>query len=137
MRRGAITKTGNNYARRALVEGAWAYRMKPRVGRHKVDRIEALPKAVRDIGWTGPSASLRSLPPTERVGQERQSGRGRHRARNGWLHLVDRLSRPNAKGGVTENTGEAANRGDECSEVAMTDAHRWRRDNAGEPSSPL
>ena len=25
--------------------------MKPRIGRHKVDRIEALPKAVRDIGW--------------------------------------------------------------------------------------
>jgi hypothetical protein len=25
--------------------------MKPRVGRHKVDRIEALPKAVRDIAW--------------------------------------------------------------------------------------
>ncbi len=51
VRRGGITKTGNSHARRALVEGAWAYRMKPRVGRHKVDRIEALPKAVRDIGW--------------------------------------------------------------------------------------
>jgi len=51
VRRGAITKTGNHYARRALIEGAWAYRMKPRIGRHKVDRIEALPKAVRDIGW--------------------------------------------------------------------------------------
>jgi transposase len=51
VRRGAITKTGNNAARRALVEGAWSYRLKPRVGRHKVDRIEALPKAVRDIGW--------------------------------------------------------------------------------------
>ena len=50
-RRGGITKTGNNHARRALVEGAWAYRMRPRIGRHKVDRIEALPKAVRDIGW--------------------------------------------------------------------------------------
>ncbi|MER9282249.1 transposase [Mesorhizobium sp. M0522] len=35
----------------ALVEGAWAYRMRPRIGRHKVDRIEALPKVVRDIGW--------------------------------------------------------------------------------------
>jgi hypothetical protein len=43
-RRGGITKTGNSYARKALVEGALAYRMKPRVGRHKVDRIEALPK---------------------------------------------------------------------------------------------
>jgi len=50
-RRGGITKTGNSHARRALVEGALAYRMKPRVGRHKVDRIEALPKAVRDIAW--------------------------------------------------------------------------------------
>jgi hypothetical protein len=50
-RRGGITKTGNSHARKALVEGALAYRMKPRVGRHKVDRIEALPKAVRDIAW--------------------------------------------------------------------------------------
>ncbi len=51
VRRGGITKTGNSHARRALVEGAWAYRMKARIGRHKVDRIEALPKIVRDIGW--------------------------------------------------------------------------------------
>jgi transposase len=51
VRRGGITKTGNSHARRALVEGAWAYRMKPRVGRHKVDRIEALPKAIREIAW--------------------------------------------------------------------------------------
>ena len=51
IRRGGITKTGNTHARRALVEGAWAYRMKARIGRHKVDRIEALPKIIRDIGW--------------------------------------------------------------------------------------
>jgi len=51
IRRTAITKAGNTHARRALVEGAWAYRMRARVGRHKVDRIEALPKVVRDIGW--------------------------------------------------------------------------------------
>jgi transposase len=50
-RGGGITKTGNTHARRALVEGTWAYRMKARIGRHKVDRIEVLPKAVRDIGW--------------------------------------------------------------------------------------
>ena len=49
--RGGITKTGNTHARRALVEGAWAYRMRPRIGRHKVDRFEALPKVIRDIGW--------------------------------------------------------------------------------------
>ena len=51
IRRCGITKTGNSHARRALVEGAWAYRMKARIGRHKVDRIEALPKVIRDIGW--------------------------------------------------------------------------------------
>lgn len=51
VRHTGITKTGNSHARRALVEGAWAYRMRPRIGRHKVDRIEALPKVVRDIGW--------------------------------------------------------------------------------------
>jgi transposase len=50
-RRGGITKTGNTRVRRALVEGAWAYRMRARISHHKVDRIEALPKAVRDIGW--------------------------------------------------------------------------------------
>src|SRR5450759_5379654 len=51
IRRGGITKTGNTHARRALVEGAWAYRMKARIGRHKVDRLEAMPKVVREIGW--------------------------------------------------------------------------------------
>ena len=51
IRRSGITKTGNSYARRALVEGAWAHRMRARIGRHKVDRHpEALPKIVRDIG---------------------------------------------------------------------------------------
>ncbi len=45
-----ITNTGNTHTRRTLVEGAWAYRLKARTGRHKVDRIEALPKDVREIG---------------------------------------------------------------------------------------
>jgi transposase len=40
-RRGGITKSGNTHARRALVEGVWACRMKARIGRHTVDRIEA------------------------------------------------------------------------------------------------
>ena len=56
-----ITNTGNTHARRALVEGAWAYRMKARIGRHKVDRIEALPTAlpkdVREIGRKRKSGS--------------------------------------------------------------------------------
>jgi hypothetical protein len=56
-RHGGINKAGNTHARRALVDGAWAYRMKARIGRHKV---EALPKVVRDIGWKA-QVRLRSL----------------------------------------------------------------------------
>ncbi len=48
---GAITKTGNSHARRALVEGAWAYRYPAKVSRHLLLRLEKLPKAVQDISW--------------------------------------------------------------------------------------
>jgi transposase len=48
---GAITKTGNSHARRALVEGAWAYRDPANVSRHLLLRLEKLPKAVQEISW--------------------------------------------------------------------------------------
>lgn len=48
---GAITKTGNAHARRALIEGAWAYRYPAKVSRHLQLRLEKLPKAIQDIGW--------------------------------------------------------------------------------------
>ncbi len=48
---GSITKTGNSHARRALVEGAWAYRYPAKVSRHLLLRLEQLPKAVQDISW--------------------------------------------------------------------------------------
>ncbi len=50
-RLGAITKTGNSRARRALVEGAWAYRHPAKVSEHIQRRIDALPKPIQDIGW--------------------------------------------------------------------------------------
>lgn len=53
VRRGGITKAGSGLARRALVEGAWSYRMQARVSRKLLDRIEALPQVVRDIAWKG------------------------------------------------------------------------------------
>jgi transposase len=53
IRRGGITKAGSGLARRVLIEGAWSYRMQARVSRKLHDRIEALPKAVRDIAWKG------------------------------------------------------------------------------------
>jgi len=50
-RQGSITKTGHTHARRALVEGAWAYRYPAKVSRHLQLRLEKLPKAVQDISW--------------------------------------------------------------------------------------
>lgn len=51
VRRGRITKAGSGLARRTLVEGAWTYRMSPRVSRKLHDRVEALPPSIRDIAW--------------------------------------------------------------------------------------
>jgi transposase len=50
-RLGSITKTGNARARRALIEGAWAYRFPAKVSAHIQRRIETLPKPLQDIGW--------------------------------------------------------------------------------------
>jgi transposase len=50
-RQGAITKAGNTHARRALVEGAWAYRYPAKVSRHLQRRLEKPPKAIQDISW--------------------------------------------------------------------------------------
>lgn len=51
LRRGGITKAGNALARRALIEGAWTYRMQARVSRRLHDRLEGLPHDIRDIAW--------------------------------------------------------------------------------------
>lgn len=53
VRRGSITKAGSGLARRALIEGAWSYRMQPRVSRKLQDRLEAVPSGVREIAWKG------------------------------------------------------------------------------------
>jgi len=51
VRRGGITKAGNGQARRALIEGAWTYRMQARVSRKLHDRLEDLPQGIRDTAW--------------------------------------------------------------------------------------
>jgi len=50
-RQGGFTKAGNSHARRALVEGAWAYRYPAKVSRHLQLRLERLPVEVQAIGW--------------------------------------------------------------------------------------
>jgi transposase len=46
-RQGSITKAGNTHARRALVEGAWAYRYPAKVSRHLQLRLKSNPKSSR------------------------------------------------------------------------------------------
>ena len=48
---GSITKSGKTHARRALVEGAWAYRYPAKVSRHLQLRLEKLPKAIQALSW--------------------------------------------------------------------------------------
>src|SRR6266571_1506686 len=48
---GSITKAGNSYARRALIEAAWAYRYPARVTRIIATRQAGIPKAACDIAW--------------------------------------------------------------------------------------
>jgi transposase len=50
-RQGSITKAGNTHARRALVEGAWAYRYPAKVSRHLQLRLETQPKLIQDLSW--------------------------------------------------------------------------------------
>ena len=53
VRRGAITKTGNNEVRRDLTQAAWAYRFPARVSRARMDAFCAGSAAVRQIAWKG------------------------------------------------------------------------------------
>jgi transposase len=50
-RQGPITKAGNSHARRALVEGAWAYQYPAKVSPHIRKRLEGLPTSIQDIAW--------------------------------------------------------------------------------------
>jgi transposase len=67
---GGITKAGNGHARRALVEGAWAYRYPAKVSRHLQLRLDHVPTDVRAIAW---KAQLRLCQRYRRL-----SARGKH-----------------------------------------------------------
>jgi len=50
-KKGAITKTGNQHARRVLVEAGWAYRFHAKVSKEMQKRQENIPYKVRSIAW--------------------------------------------------------------------------------------
>lgn len=50
-RQGSITKTGNTYARKLLIESAWSYRHPARVSIEIQRRHEGIPKPILDRAW--------------------------------------------------------------------------------------
>ncbi|WP_175982007.1 IS110 family transposase [Burkholderia sp. BCC1630] len=50
-RQGGITKTGNSYARKLLIEAAWSYRHQARVSENIGRRHPGLPKPIIDRAW--------------------------------------------------------------------------------------
>ena len=86
-RQGSITKTGNSYARKLLVEAAWSYRYPARVSPDIQRRHEGIPKRHHRsrLGRTGPT-----VPPISQAGstrQEREHRCRRRRPRTGRVHL--------------------------------------------------
>ena len=103
VRRGGITKAGNVQARRALIEGAWTYRMQARVSRKLHDRLEALPQNIRDIAW---KAQVRLCSRGDVLLPREAKGRryDRDRPRDGGLHLGHRPSGSAADSGIIART---------------------------------
>jgi transposase len=50
-RQGAITKCGNGYARRFLIEAAWAYRYTPKVSPSIQQRHQGIAQPIVDRAW--------------------------------------------------------------------------------------
>lgn len=55
VKRSGITKAGNRRARRILVECSWSYRHPPRVGKKKLAKMAAAPRAIQEIAWKAQS----------------------------------------------------------------------------------
>ena len=73
-RQGSITKAGNTHARRALVEGAWAYRYPAKVSRHLQLRLETTTQNHPGYQLESPGQALSTLPTTRLTRKTRQRG---------------------------------------------------------------
>jgi transposase len=51
-RLGAITKTGSGHARRLLIEAAWHYRPRPRIGKALAERHSGQPAEAVAVAWS-------------------------------------------------------------------------------------
>jgi hypothetical protein len=98
-RQGGITKAGNSHARRALVEGAWAYRFPAKVSRHLQLRLEQVPAEIQAISWKAQVRLCKRYRQLSARGKHVNPGRGRGGPRDGGLRLGH--CPPRARGVVT------------------------------------
>jgi transposase len=66
-RLGSITKTGSGHARRLLIEAAWHYRNRPRIGTALRDRQDSQPPEAIAIAWSAEQRLHRTWTRLERV----------------------------------------------------------------------
>ena len=72
-RLGAITKTGSGHARRLLVEAAWHYRPRPRIGRALSERHQGQPAHAVAIAWSAQQRLYRTWTWLEACAKRRAS----------------------------------------------------------------
>jgi hypothetical protein len=89
-RLGGIAKTANSHARRALVEGAWAYRFPARVSKQIQARQQNLPEPVRDIAWRAQVRLCKRFQKMIARGKNANRRGHRDRPRTGRLHVGHR-----------------------------------------------
>ena len=70
-RLGAITKTGSGHARRLLVEAAWHYRPRPRIGKTLSERQDGQPAEAVAIAWSAQQRLYRTWNRLERRAKRR------------------------------------------------------------------
>jgi hypothetical protein len=93
VKRAGFTKARNCRARRMLVECSWSYRHPPRLGKEKLARVGAAPRAARDR-LEGAAPPHRPLPGADPQRQEAERCHHRDRARTVGLHLGSRARAP-------------------------------------------
>ena len=118
-----------------------AYRMaRARIGlRHKVDRIEALPKIVRDIEMESASSAVHSLSAACGLAAKKTANVVNvaiAREMVGFIWSIACAVSIGAAGGMT-HPATANKRRQQTKDQPRRGMRRWGRDNAGEPSCAL
>ena len=92
-RLGSITKTGSGHARRLLVEAAWHYRPRPRIGKALTDRQDDQPAEAVAIAWSAQRRLHRTWARLEAAREAPHDHRGRRRPRARRVLLGDHPNR--------------------------------------------